>query len=73
MSKIYKYHCENGAYHDYSCCETCWNKHPLNYEGKMFTQSEEYSKILKENWINSCLENGFTKQQATFLYNNSTK
>ena len=22
------YHCENGAAHDYNCCDTCWNRHP---------------------------------------------
>ena len=26
--KNQKYHCANGAFHDYKCCDTCWNLHP---------------------------------------------
>jgi len=42
------YHCENGAHHDYSCCPTCWNKHPNPklHLGKLSTQEmiNNYSK-----------------------------
>ena len=64
----FKYSCINGAYHTYSCCETCWNKHPLNTEGEMFLHSAKYFEVVKQNFIQNAMEHGFNQQQAVFLY-----
>ncbi len=62
------YRCENGAYHVYSCCKTCWNGHPLNKNGEMFSQSDKYKDVIKNIFIQSAKRKGFTEQQATFMY-----
>lgn len=64
----FEYGCKNGAHHDYYCCETCWNKHPSNTEGKMFLYSAKYFEVVKQNFIQKAMEHGFTQQQAMFLY-----
>lgn len=77
MSKLKKveqekeYFCENGAYHSYYCCDTCWNRHPKakNFEDKSFDKEfrllaneEAYEQAIKKAMIA-----GFTKRQAQYL------
>lgn len=62
------YHCTNGAHHSSLCCETCWNRHPLAKENVTFIYSDDYKKVLKEDFIKRATKVKFTKKQAEFLY-----
>jgi hypothetical protein len=62
------YECKNGAYHEYFCCDTCWNSHPSNKKGEMLLYSAKYFEIVKQNFIQKAIENGFTQHQTIFLH-----
>lgn len=62
------YYCINGAYHDYPCCETCWNKHPENKPNEMFQLTDRCLEIKKENFINAAKDARFNDKQAEFLF-----
>ena len=67
LGLLIDYYCENGAYHTNNCCYTCWNKHPNCVKGEMFKLSDEFKKVLKEDFLTSARKAGFTKKQALFL------
>lgn len=66
-----QYRCVNGAFHDYECCDTCWNTHPDpdHRFGKM--SSDEVLRVKRREWESEVrsegLEAGFTDSQLKFL------
>ena len=68
------YYCENGAYHQYECCYTCWNKHPIAKKyGDYF--NKEARRLINDSKrraaIKICMKAGFTKKQAEYLERNT--
>ena len=70
-NKILQYYCQNGAYHEYDCCITCWNSHPeaQKYENKSWNKEfKETIAIKKRNEKLEKLRNsGFSKKQSELL------
>lgn len=62
------YKCENGAHHESFCCDTCWNGHPENKLGECFIHTPKYREALKNIFIKSAIDHGFSEEQAEFLY-----
>lgn len=63
-------YCENGAYHGYECCATCWNKHPEVKKGEDYFDKEVRARINEyehNQAVKRAMKAGFTKKQAEYL------
>ena len=65
------FYCANGAYHEYYCCETCWNRHPISQKaGKPYFNKkvrEEINKEVHRLAVKRAMNAGFTKKQAEYI------
>ena len=68
------YYCENGAFHSYECCDTCWNKHPIaqKYEDGYFDKEcrAEINESEHKLAVEEAVQVGFTKKQSEYLCKN---
>ena len=75
MKKKLDYRCINGASHDYTCCETCWNTHPVAekyFAGKDFRETGTYKRLRlryrEREFKAKARRAGFTDSEADFLF-----
>ena len=75
LTKKLPYSCKNGAYHDYACCNTCWNTHPVAekyFKGEDFRMTETFERIRlrhrRREFEVSARKAGFTEKQIEFLF-----